>query len=49
MVMLTIYKCILDAFNCLELWGGANMPHKGNWPYLLDFWILDNKKVSGDS
>ena len=25
------------------------MPHKGNWPYLLDFWILDNKKVSGDS
>ena len=25
------------------------MPHMGNWPYLLDFWILDNKKVSGDS
>ena len=25
------------------------MPHKGNWLYLLDFWILDNKKVSGDS
>ena len=32
------------------LWGGgAKLSHKGNWPYLLDFWILDNKKVSGDS
>ena len=25
------------------------MPHKGNWPFLLHFCILDNKNVSRDS